>query len=164
MPDAYRLTKDDVATIRNLIAVFRELVIFRYADIGEIIASLPARLDLLEIAVRESSEDEANAVKELAARLKRLEELELLRQIGREGAAEAKKQRANIRAEHSIEHLQEMLITTTRNLQWAEMKKVRAGLNVSIETLNEIEEFTAAKGEIESQLTALKKKRKHYEG
>lgn len=154
MPE-YELKPDDVAQIRRFTALFRDFFdqIRRW---GEIINSLPAQMDLMASAIREASEDEADAIRDLKAQVKRLEELELLRQAGRDDSGKAKKLRVDIQNEHSLEHLQDMLITVTKNLQRAQLKKARAGSNVSYEVENDIEEFTAAKEEIERQLKELK--------
>jgi len=156
--DNYELTPDDVVQIRRQNTLSRDQT-RRLAEWGETIETIAAHLQLLEIAVRESSEDEADGIRALRAQVKRLEELELLRQSGREDSREARRLRTSIKDEHSIEHLQEMLITVTKSLQWAEMKRARAGMNASVETLHEIEEYTAARCEIEAQLDKLKKRR-----
>lgn len=153
------LTPDDVTQVRRQNTFFRDLT-RRITEWGEILASLPARLELLEIAVRESSEDEANAVKELRQQVKRLEELWLLRETGREDSAEAKRHKATIRDDHSVEDLEAMRATMAKSLHWAQMKKARAGLNVDLSALHEIEEFTAAIAEIDEQLDKLKNLKK----
>lgn len=156
----YQLTKDDIADLRKLLSLFREVVLKRYAETGEIVASLPGRLELLEIAVRESSEDEANAIKQLRQQVKRLEELWLLRETGREDSPEAEKHRGDIRNEHSVEHLQEMYTVVVRNLQRVRLKEAKTGGSASLELLNQIDELETAKTEIEEQLAVLRKQRK----
>lgn len=149
------LTPDDLTQIRRLVTFARDQQ-RRLAEWGEQIDTIITRLDLLEAAVRESSEDEANAIRELRAEVKRLEELELLRQAERGDSTRANKLRTDIKDEHNVEHLREMLITVTKNLQRAELRKARDGSEVSYKVLNDIEEYTAAKAEIEAQLEALK--------
>ena len=153
------LTPDDITQIRRQNTYFRDLI-RRVTEWGEILASIPARLELLEIAVRESSEDEANAVRELRQQVKRLEELWLLREMDREDSAEAKRHKGNIRDEHGVEHLQSMLVTVTTNLQRAELREARAGGNASLELLNQIDELRTAKAQIEQQLAELRKRKK----
>lgn len=152
------LTNDDLTQIRRQNTYFRDAT-RRLSEWGEVIEAIAARLELLEIAVRESSEDEANAIRDLRAQIKRLEELELLRQSGREDSREAKRLRGTIQDEHSIDHLQEMLLTVTRNLQRAQLKEARAAGNASLELLNQIDELTSARAEIEAQLASLKKRK-----
>lgn len=154
MPDSYDLKPDDVAQIKRLIAVFRDLL-GQVTSWGEIIGSLPGQMALLASAVRESSEDEAEAIRELRTHIRRLEELELLRQAGREDSARAKGLRTNIQNEHSLEHLQEMLLTVTRNLQRVQLKKAKLGGNLDLELENKLDELVAAKEEIERQLKEL---------
>jgi hypothetical protein len=153
------LTPDDVTQVRRQNTYFRDLI-RRITEWGEILASLPARLELLEIAVRESSEDEANAIKELRHQVKRLEELWLLRETGREDSPETERHKGNLQNEHSVEHLQDMLTTVMKNLQRAELREARAGGNASLELLNQIDELKAAKVRIEEQLAILKKQTK----
>jgi hypothetical protein len=153
------LTSDDLTQIRRQNTYFRDAT-RRLTEWGEKIDTIIARLELLEAAVRESSEDEANAHRLVAEQVKRLGELWLLREAGLEDSKRARKLRSEIKDENSQEHLQKMLGTVVKNLQWAQMKQARAGLNASVETLHEIEEYTSAKAEIEAQLDELKKKKK----
>lgn len=151
----YQLKPDDVDQIRRQNTLFRD-ALKRLSEWGEIVASLPARIGLLESAVRESSEDEANAIKELTGRVKRLEELELLRQVGAGQSPKANDLRGDIQDEHNIEHLQDMLVTTTRNLQRAELRKARLGGELDNKLENEIDGYKAAIEEIRIELNALR--------
>lgn len=155
LSDVYQLTPDDVTQIRRQNTFFRD-IIKRVAEWGEVITGLPGRLELLELAVRESSEEEANAVKGLAGRIKRLEELELLRQTGQDDSPKALKLKADIQDEHSVEYLQELLVTVTKNLQILELRRARFGDAVHFSVINEIEEQQAARERIQLELDALK--------
>lgn len=155
MPESYELKPDDISQIRRLIALFRDFfdTITKW---GEIIGSLPGQMELLSSAIRESSEDEAEAIRRLAEQVKRLEELWLLRQAGREDSRKTKTLLANIQDEHTAEHLREMLVTVTRNLQRAQLKKAQLGGRLDLELENKLDELLAAKEEIERQLKAIK--------
>ena len=115
------------------------------------------------MAVRESSEDEANAIKLLTARIKRLEELELLKQVGQDQSLQAQRARDGIRGEHDLEHLQDMLIEITKRLQFAELKNARVGLSADYALIAEIDELKAARVEIETQINELRKQTRRLE-
>lgn len=151
-----QLSPDDAAELRKLYAAFRSLL-ERYGNTGEALENLSVRQELLEIAVRESSEDEANAINKLRAQVKRLEELELLRQMGADSSKKAQGHRSDIQDDHSIEHLQEMHTTISGNLRKAERRAARYGINVPTELENEIENYQTALLRLEKELDQLKK-------
>lgn len=153
------LSPDDSAELRKLYAAFRSLL-ERYGNTGEAFETLIARQDLLEAAVRESSEDEANAIKELAARLRRLEELELLRQVGRDDSDRAEKLRNDLRDDHELEFLQEQLIIVTKDFHRAQYRKARLGGRLDLELEHTLEELEAAKERLGAEIEELKKNRR----
>lgn len=138
-------------------------VLDRLAQSEERAAGIPVRIDLLEMAVREGATESANAIKALAAHIKRLEELELLRQVGKDQSLEARRARGSITDEHNLEHLQDMLIEITNRLQFAELKKARVGLSADYTLIVEIDELQAAKAEIEMQINELRKQTRKLE-
>lgn len=150
------LTPDELGLLRRYIAT-ANAILERYAENAETIAGLPTRLMLLEMAVREGSTEEADAIKALGAKIKRLEELELLRQVGKDQSLEARRARGDIKDEHTLEHLQDMLIEITKRLQFTELKRARVGLNADYVLIAEIEELEAARLEIEAQINELRK-------
>lgn len=170
MPEDYQLTRDDIQTIRRLIALFRDIT-QRYGNSGEIIASLPGELASLQSVLRELIEESSNRIeslstrmKELDTRLARIEFLETLEHTGHSQSPVAQTTRqtmsldlARRAMEDELKSQQELLAQHHRNLSRAKIKLARQGVNQQTDTLNEIETYELDISETEEAIKRIKK-------
>lgn len=140
--------RDLTFEVRKLLGVFRELVLKRYADMGEIVASLPGRLELVEGASREGFEELSESIERLAGRVERLEQIALLEKT----SGDASRHKGEIRREHDTEHLKRLLAQTIKNLNRARERAARYGGDIPTALVNEIDEYEAAIERIEADL------------